>query len=85
MPPTVAFIDLACTLLEQHPVRAYDATHPATALSAQRFLMAQSRPALMPLYADARLNDAASAEGLAVDNPNRHFEDSLRYRVYLLL
>jgi len=72
MPPTVAVIDLACTLLERHPLRAYDATHLATALSAQQFLAARGYPALTFLSADDRLNRAATAEGLTVDNPNHH-------------
>ena len=72
MPPTVAVIDLTCVLLERHPLRAYDATHLATALTAQRFLASQSYPSLVFLSADDRLIRAAGAEGLAADNPNLH-------------
>jgi predicted nucleic acid-binding protein len=72
MPPMMTVIDLACTLLEQHPLRAYDAMHLATALGAQQFLTAQSYPPLTFLSADERLNHAATAEGLEVDNPNHH-------------
>lgn len=72
MPPTMTVIDLACVLLEQHPLRAYDATHLATALSAQQFLAAQGYPPLTFLSADDRLNRVATAEGLQVDNPNHH-------------
>ena len=72
MPPTMTVIDMACALLEQHPLRAYDATHLATALGAQQFLVAQGHPAFTFLSADDRLNHAASAEGLEVDNPNHH-------------
>jgi hypothetical protein len=72
MPPTMTVIDLACVLLEQHPLRAYDATHLATALSAQQFLATQGYPPLTFLSADDRLNRAATAEGLEVDNPNHH-------------
>jgi len=72
MPPSMTVIDLACALLEQHPLRAYDATHLATALGAQQFLTAQGYPPLTFLSADDRLNHAATAEGLAVDNPNHH-------------
>lgn len=72
MPPSVAVVDLACTLLERHPLRAYDTIHLATALSAQRFLVQRSLPGLTFLCADDRLNNAATAEGLAVDNPNDH-------------
>lgn len=72
MPPTLTVIDLACSLLARHPLRAYDATHLATALGAQQFLAAQDYPPLTFLSADDRLNHAASAEGLAVDNPSHH-------------
>jgi predicted nucleic acid-binding protein len=72
MPPTMTVIDLACVLLEQHPLRAYDATHLATALGAQQFLAAQGYPPLTFLSADDRLNRVATAEGLQVDNPNHH-------------
>lgn len=72
MPPTMTVIDLACSLLERKPLRAYDAAHLATALHAQRFLMAKGYPNLVFLSADDRLNEIALAEGLVVDNPNRH-------------
>jgi uncharacterized protein len=70
MPPTIAVVDSASVLLERHPLRAYDAIHLATALGAQQFLADQNYPALTFLSADDRLNQAAAAEGLAVDNPN---------------
>ena len=72
MPPTLVVIDLACTLLERHPLRAYDAIHLATALSAQRFLDAQGYSPLTFVSADDRLNRAAAAEGLPIDDPNQH-------------
>ncbi len=72
MPPAVEIVDLACSLLTRHPLRAYDATHLASALSAQKFLSTEAHPPLIFLSADDRLIDAASAEGLAVDNPNKH-------------
>ena len=34
MPPTVAVVELACILLQRYPLRAYDAMHLATALTA---------------------------------------------------
>lgn len=67
-----AIIDLACTLLERHPLRAYDAVHLATASSINQRLVEAGEPALTFLSADDRLNDAAAAEGLMVDNPNDH-------------
>lgn len=72
MPPTLEIVDLACSLLERHPLRAYDATHLATALAAQQFLASQDYPPLTFLSADERLNQAANLEGVAVDNPGRH-------------
>jgi predicted nucleic acid-binding protein len=72
MPPSMAVIDLTCILLELHPLRAYDATHLATALGAQQYLAAQGYPPLTFLSADDRLIHVATAEGLAVDNPGHH-------------
>jgi hypothetical protein len=72
MPPTVEIVDLACSLLQRYPLRAYDATHLASALSAQKFLSTEGHPGLVFLSADDRLNEAAGAEGLATDNPNKH-------------
>lgn len=72
MPPTLDIVDLACSLLERHPLRAYDAVHLATALSAHLFLHKWGYRDLVFLSSDERLNRAASAEGLAVDNPNHH-------------
>ena len=72
MPPTLEIVDLACGLLERHPLRAYDATQLATGLVAQQFLTAQTYPPLTFLSSDDRLNQAASHEGLAVDNPGHH-------------
>ncbi|GAB4549644.1 MAG: type II toxin-antitoxin system VapC family toxin [Anaerolineae bacterium] len=72
MPPTVQVVDLACSLLERHSLRAYDAVHLATALGAQGFLAERGYPPLTFVSADEGLNQAASAEGLAVDNPSEH-------------
>lgn len=72
MPPTIAVVDFASALLERHALRAYDVIHLATALRAQQFLADQNYPPLTFLSADNRLNEAAAAEGLAVDNPSAH-------------
>jgi predicted nucleic acid-binding protein len=72
MPPTTPVIDEACALVERYPLRAYDAVHLASALAAQQFLAAREYPPLAFVSADDNLNDAATAEGLAVDNPNHH-------------
>jgi len=72
VPPTMAIVDLACQLLERWPLRAYDAIHLATALTIQQSLQRRNLPALAFICADDDLNDAASAEGLVVENPNHH-------------
>lgn len=72
MPPSLAIVEQACALLEQYPLRAYDATHLATAISAQEFLTGKEVSPVTFLSADDDLNDAAKAEELTVDNPNRH-------------
>jgi predicted nucleic acid-binding protein len=65
-------IDQANWLLEVYPLRAYDAVHLATAVVANQRLVDSNLAPLVFLSSDDRLNDAASAEGLRVDNPNRH-------------
>lgn len=72
IPMNEAIVDLACDLLERHPLRASDAIHLATALTSNRLLSAHGLPTLTFLCADDRLLDAATAEGLAADNPNHH-------------
>lgn len=58
----------ARSLLVRHPLRALDALQVASALQAARAL------GIAPTFvsADTRLLAAASAEGLAVDDPNAH-------------
>ena len=65
-------IDEATRLLEQHPLRAYDAVHLAAAVVSNRHLLAEGLAPLVFLSADHHLNDAASAEGFAIDNPTHH-------------
>jgi predicted nucleic acid-binding protein len=65
-------IDQAHRLLETYQLRAYDAVHLATAVVSNRALLANNLAPLIFISADDRLNRAASAEGLAVDNPNAH-------------
>lgn len=65
-------LDRASRLLEQHPLRAYDAVHLATAIITNQQLLTHEQPPLTFLCADDRLNRAAEAEWLAVDNPNHH-------------
>jgi predicted nucleic acid-binding protein len=74
IPLQTAIVDSAGALLERHPLRSYDAIHLATALTAQQSFQQRGLTPLIFFSADDRLNDAASAEGLAVDNPNRHLQ-----------
>ena len=68
VPVTLAVIGQAMDLTERHGLRGYDAVQLATALHVQR----QTNSLAAPIFicADANLNAAAAAEGLAVDNPN---------------
>jgi predicted nucleic acid-binding protein len=65
-------IDEANRLLERYPLRAYDAVHLAAAVVANQHLLAGGLAPLTFLSADDRLNDVASTEGLAVENPSLH-------------
>lgn len=58
-------------LLEQHPLRSYDALHLAAALAVRERLLAIGQP-LVFLAADTRLLAAATSEGFTVENPNNH-------------
>jgi uncharacterized protein len=57
----------AATLARKHILRGYDAVQLAAALEIRA-----TYPSLILLSADAELNAAALAEGLSVDDPNRH-------------
>ncbi|SPF56522.1 putative Ribonuclease VapC [Candidatus Sulfopaludibacter sp. SbA4] len=61
-----AILELACGLIDRHPLRAYDAVQLAGCL----FLKANV-PAEQPTFvcADLQLLEAAEAEGLAILNP----------------
>ncbi|MBN1878280.1 MAG: type II toxin-antitoxin system VapC family toxin [Anaerolineae bacterium] len=69
VPVARSIIALACTLLENHQLRGYDAMHLATALTVKRSLQKRELAPLTFVCADDHLNIAASAEGLRVDNP----------------
>ncbi len=65
-------LERARDLLEQYPLRAYDAVQLAAGLTANDALLAAGLPALIFLAADTRLLSAAAAEGLGTDDPNAH-------------
>lgn len=64
---STSLVDQAAALARKHGLRGYDAVQLAAAPEAQARL-----PSLTLLSADAALNAAARAEGLAVDDPNSH-------------
>jgi predicted nucleic acid-binding protein len=65
-------LNRAMGLVAIHPLRAYDAVQLAAAL----YLHSQNTPLGLPsiimVSADHNLNQAAIAEGLAIDDPNQH-------------
>lgn len=65
-------IALARELLDRHPLRAYDAMHLAAALVVNEFCISSYDHTITFLSSDKRLNTAAAAEGLRVDNPLDH-------------
>jgi hypothetical protein len=62
----------AADLAEMHGLRAYDAVQLAAALQVQHERRAFGLPGLILVSADQALNTAATAEGLAVEDPNTH-------------
>lgn len=67
-----AIIDSAIQLTRRQRLRGYDAIHLACALALNRPLVENDLPALTFIAADGDLLAAATAEGLATDNPNLH-------------
>ena len=68
---TPALIAHAMALAETHALRGYDAVQLAAAFVARSDCTAQGLSFTL-VSADAELNAAATAEGLVVDDPNRH-------------
>ncbi len=67
-----AVIDRAIALTRRYRLRGYDAVHLASALILNDALLTQGLPALTMVAADDNLLAAAAAEGLPIENPNRH-------------
>ena len=65
-------IERAMQLVRQHGLRGYDAVHVAAALELDRDLRADGSTPLIFISADQDQLRAASAHGLAVDDPNAH-------------
>lgn len=69
---TEGLVDLAMTLAEKHDLRGYDAVQLAAAVELQITRTSLALSTITFVCADDRLNMAAVAEGLAVENPNAH-------------
>ena len=59
-------------IADEHELRGYDAVQLASALEANRLRQNNGLSAITFVSADNNLNSAATAEGMAVDNPNNH-------------
>jgi hypothetical protein len=59
-------------LANAHSLRAYDAVQLAAALKIRQEHQDFSFPPVTLISADQALNDAATAEGLTVDDPRSH-------------
>jgi predicted nucleic acid-binding protein len=69
---TPALFDNAMLTARKHRLRAYDAVQLAVALDVDRLRMAGGLGPVTLVSADRDLNTAATAEGLAVEDPNTH-------------
>ncbi len=65
---TLNTIKSATTFGQRHPLKAYDAVHLALALETRQLLI-ENELDLIFVSGDARLLQAAQAEGLTVENP----------------
>jgi predicted nucleic acid-binding protein len=68
---TAALITSAMSLAERYALRGYDAVQPAAAMQTFGESLLAGVPFTL-VSADAELNAAAVAEGLAVEDPNAH-------------
>jgi predicted nucleic acid-binding protein len=69
---TPALVTRAMALAETQVLRGYDAVQLAAAVEVNIRGTALGLPVLTLVSADGELNVAAAAEGLAVEDPNRH-------------
>jgi len=65
-------VDSAMTLAEKHGLRGYDSVQLATALELKAERDLTNASPLVFVASDNKLNAAAQAEGLLVENPNTH-------------
>jgi predicted nucleic acid-binding protein len=69
---TPDLVEDAMRLGNAHALRAYDAVQLAVALEVNRSRQADGFGPVTLISADQALNDAATAQGLTVDDPNAH-------------
>ncbi|HZO89887.1 MAG TPA: type II toxin-antitoxin system VapC family toxin [Chthonomonadaceae bacterium] len=69
---TDTLVAQAMTLAETHGLRGYDTVQLAAGLEVNNLYIAAGFPAILFISADVELNIAATAEGLAMENPNAH-------------
>jgi predicted nucleic acid-binding protein len=69
---SVSLISEAMSLAERHDLRGYDAVQLAAALEVHRRRTVLGLSPSVLVSADESLNEAGFAEGLMVDDPNRH-------------
>ena len=69
---TENLVNLAVTLAEDYGLRGYDAVQLAAACEVNRLYRANGLPPLVFVSADDDLNEAATPEGLLVENPSSH-------------
>ena len=69
---TPDLLDEAVRLGNRHALRAYDAVQLAVALEVNRSHQADGFAPVMLISADQAVNDAATADGLTVDDPRSH-------------
>ena len=69
---TTDLCDSAMLLARKHRLRAYDAVQLAAALEVNRLQQIAGIGPITLICSDQALNDAATAEGLALDDPRQH-------------
>ena len=71
---TEALIEKAMMLSERYGIRGYDAVQLAGAVEVNNRYAMNGLPPITLISADQELNDAATAQGLTVEDPNSHIE-----------
>lgn len=67
-----AIVERAMNLAEKHGLRGYDSIQLATAVGIHERRLLKGVSAIIFVSADDKLNAAAQAEGLLVENPNNY-------------